>query len=134
MRAKRLLGGNTRFLTPLCFLIGYLSLAFIGGWAGTLIGSVFVGFANGAGIPYIMSEASLKAGKAAATTVVMPLISAALYLAQFISPVLMSIVTAVFGSTVSHLPILLCDCIIHTVCAVLITDQERGKRSEDEIL
>ena len=102
MRAKKLLGGNTRFLAPLCFLIGYLSLAFIGGWAGTLIGSVFVGFANGAGIPYIMSEASLKAGKAAATTV-MPLISAALYLAQFISPVLMSIVTAVFGSTVSHL-------------------------------
>ena len=74
-----------------------------GGWAGTLLGSLFVGFADGAGIPYIMSEASMKAGKAAATTV-MPLISAALYLAQFLSPVLMSMVTAVFGGAVSHLP------------------------------
>ena len=53
----------------------YLLLALLGGWTGTLFGSVFVGFANGAGIPYIMSEASMKAGKAAATTV-MPLISA----------------------------------------------------------
>ena len=75
VRAKRLLGGKTKFLAPLCFLIGYLLLALLGGWTGTLLGSVFVGFANGAGIPYIMSEASMKAGKAAATTV-MPLISA----------------------------------------------------------
>ena len=75
MRAKRLLGGKTKFLAPLCFLIGYLLLALLGGWTGTLLGSVFVGFANGAGIPYIMSEASMKAGKEAATTV-MPLISA----------------------------------------------------------
>lgn len=45
----------------------------------------------------------MKAGKAAATTV-MPLISAALYLAQFVSPMLMSVVTAIFGGTVAHLP------------------------------
>lgn len=45
----------------------------------------------------------MKAGKAAATTV-MPLISAALYLAQFISPVLLSIVTAIWGEGISHLP------------------------------
>ena len=87
MRAKVLLGTKTKFLAPLCFLIGYLLLALLGGWAGTLLGSVFVGFANGAGIPYIMSEASIKAGTAAAATV-MPLLSAALYLAQFLSPVL----------------------------------------------
>lgn len=90
--AKKALGGNTKFLAPVCFLAGYLLLAVVGGWAGTLIGSVFIGFANGAGIPFIMTEASMKAGKAAATTV-MPLISAALYLAQFVSPVLMSIVS-----------------------------------------
>ena len=127
VRAKKLLGGNTRFLAPLCFLIGYLSLAFIGGWAGTLIGSVFVGFANGAGIPYIMSEASLKAGKAAATTV-MPLISAALYLAQFISPVLMSIVTAVFGSTVSHLPY--CFAIVLSILFVLCSSLIKSGKEE----
>ena len=103
VRAKMLLGGKTKFLAPLCFLIGYLLLALLGGWAGTLLGSIFVGFANGAGIPFIMSEASMKAGKAAATTV-MPLISAALYLAQFVSPMLMSVVTAIFGGTVAHLP------------------------------
>ena len=127
VRAKKLLKGNTRFLAPLCFLIGYLSLAFIGGWAGTLIGSVFVGFANGAGIPYIMSEASLKAGKAAATTV-MPLISAALYLAQFISPVLMSIVTAVFGSTVSHLPY--CFAIVLSILFVLCSSLIKSGKEE----
>lgn len=103
VQAKMLLGGKTKFLAPLCFLIGYLLLALLGGWAGTLLGSIFVGFANGAGIPFIMSEASMKAGKAAATTV-MPLISAALYLAQFVSPMLMSVVTAIFGGTVAHLP------------------------------
>lgn len=121
VRAKTLLGGKTKFLSPFCFLIGYLLLAFVGGWAGTLLGSVFVGFANGAGIPYIMSEASLKAGKAAATTV-MPLISAALYLAQFISPVLMSIVTAVFGEMISHLPYLFAIVlsILFVLCSALI--------------
>lgn len=103
VRAKGLLGSKTKFLAPVSFLIGYLLLALLGGWIGTLLGSVFVGFANGAGIPYIMSEASMKNGKTAATTV-MPLISAALYLAQFLSPVLMSAVTAVFGGSVAHLP------------------------------
>lgn len=103
VRAKVLLGTKTKFLAPLCFLIGYLLLALLGGWAGTLLGSVFVGFANGAGIPYIMSEASIKAGTAAAATV-MPLLSAALYLAQFLSPVLMSLITALFGGIFPHLP------------------------------
>ena len=102
VHVKKALGSGTRFLAPVFFLIGYLLLAVVGGWTGTVLGSVFVGFANGAGIPYIMSEASMRAGKTAATTV-MPLISAALYLAQFISPVLTSIVTAVFGGAVLHL-------------------------------
>jgi MFS family permease len=103
VRARGLLGERTRFLAPACFLIGYLFLSLIGGWTGVLLGSMFVGFANGVGIPYIMSEASMRAGKAAATTV-MPMLSAALYLAQFVSPMLMSAVTAAFGSVVPHLP------------------------------
>ena len=44
-----------------------------------------------------------KNGKTAATTV-MPLISAALYLAQFLCPFLMSAVTSVFGAETAHLP------------------------------
>ena len=58
----------------------------------------------------------MKAGKAAATTV-MPLISAALYLAQFVSPVLMSAVTAIFGGTVPHLPY--CFAIVLSILFVL---------------
>ena len=102
LRAKRLLGGGTKFLAPISFLIGYLLLTLLGGWVGTLLGSACIGFANGVGIPYIMSEASMKAGKTAAVTV-MPLISASLYLAQFLSPILMSIVTAIFGGMLPHL-------------------------------
>lgn len=120
-RVRMALGGKTRLLAPLCFLFGYALLAVLGGWAGTLIGSAFVGFANGAGIPYIMSEASMRAGKAAATTV-MPLLSAALYLAQFVSPVLMSAVTVVFGGLVPHLPyyfaVVLAFCFV--ICSCLI--------------
>ncbi len=100
---RRLLDWKTKFLAPLCFLLGYGLLALTGGWIGTLAGSVFVGFASGAGIPFIMSETSLKAGKKAATTV-MPLLSAALYLAQFLSPVLMFVVRVIFGGNILHLP------------------------------
>ena len=90
-------------MAPLLFFVGYLLLLFPGGWIGTLIGSALIGFANGAGIPFIISEASLKAGRAAAITV-MPLISAALYLAQFLSPILLGAVTAVCGDSIAHLP------------------------------
>ena len=52
-------------------------------------GCIFIGFANGAGIPYLNTIASIKGGKDAATTV-MPLISASLYLGQFLSPIYIS--------------------------------------------
>lgn len=100
---KKLCGRFAKFLAPLLFLAGYLLLTFVGGWFGVLAGSACIGFANGVGIPFIIFEASVRAGKAAATTV-MPLISAALYLAQFLCPILMSIVRMLFGSGVSHLP------------------------------
>lgn len=100
---KKLCGRFAKFLAPLLFLAGYLLLTFVGGWFGVLTGSACIGFANGVGIPFIIFEASVRAGKAAATTV-MPLISAALYLAQFLCPILMSIVRMLFGSGISHLP------------------------------
>lgn len=104
VRMKLLCGNKTKFLAPGLFLVGYLLLALVGGWVGTLIGSACIGFANGVGIPFIISEASMRLGRAAATTV-MPLISAALYLAQFLSPVLMSIVKLSFSGVVpQHLP------------------------------
>ena len=100
---KKICGRFARFLAPLLFLAGYLLLILAGGWFGVLAGSAYIGFANGVGVPFIIFEASVRAGKAAATTV-MPLISAALYLAQFLCPILMLIVRMLFGSAVSHLP------------------------------
>ena len=101
---KKATGNSTRLVAPLMFAAGYGFLAFIGGWTGALVGSVFVGFANGLGIPFIISTASQKAGKAAALTV-MPLLSASLYLAQFLTPILLSLCEAAFASlALTHLP------------------------------
>ncbi|MBQ8083728.1 MAG: MFS transporter [Clostridia bacterium] len=88
--------GMTKIVSPVIFLAGFVCL-WLGGWAGTLLGSALVGFANGAGVPFVISQGSMKAGKAAASTV-MPLVSAALYLSQFVSPFLMSGATAVLGN------------------------------------
>ena len=97
------LGEKTKFVAPLMFFIGYLLLELVGGWAGALGGSLFIGFANGLGVPFILSTASKKAGRAAATAVI-PLISAALYLAQFLTPMILTLVkTAFSGLSVSHI-------------------------------
>lgn len=100
VKVKAAAGGSTKFVAPILFVVGYILLGVIGGWFGVLAGSVCVGFANGEGIPLIISEASKKMGRLAATTV-MPLISAALYIAQFASPFIMSGVTAIEGDAVN---------------------------------
>ena len=66
---KKICGRFARFLAPLLFLAGYLLLILAGGWFGVLAGSACIGFANGVGVPFIIFEASVRAGKAAATTV-----------------------------------------------------------------
>ncbi len=86
--SKRIKRGM-RFIAPALFIISYLFLGIVGNVFGTLAGSAFVGLANGIGVPYIMTSASAKAGRDAATTV-MPLISASLYLAQFATPLILS--------------------------------------------
>ena len=104
VRVKQTLGDRTRLFAPALFLAGYLLLSLSGGWAGTLAGSFCIGFANGAGIPFLISAVSKKAGKAAAATV-LPLISAALYLAQFLTPMIVAAIRTLPGSgQVSHLP------------------------------
>lgn len=99
---KRVSGRFAKLVAPALFLLGYCLLAFVGGWVGTLIGSALIGFANGVGIPYIIAAASANEGRAAATTV-MPMISAALYLSQFLSPFLLSLVSS-FGTSSVKLP------------------------------
>jgi predicted MFS family arabinose efflux permease len=91
VRIKKGLRRATRLVSPILFIAGYLLLVWPGGWIGALAGSACVGFANGAGIPLIISEASKRAGRSAPSTV-LPLISAALYLAQFLAPILLSVV------------------------------------------
>lgn len=54
-----------------------------------LAGSVFAGMATGVGVPFLNTIASIKGGRTAATTV-MPLLSMALYLGQFVSPLVVS--------------------------------------------
>ncbi|MCR4965522.1 MAG: MFS transporter [Bacteroidales bacterium] len=75
-----------KYFAPVMFLIGYVCYV-ISGASWLIVGSCFIGFANGVGVPYLNTIASIKGGKNSATTV-MPLLSAALYLGQFISPLL----------------------------------------------
>lgn len=82
-------GKMTRFVSPVLFFAGYLLLLTVGGWVAAIFGSACVGFANGLGVPFIMSTAGQRAGRSAATTV-MPLLSMALYLAQFTTPLILS--------------------------------------------
>ena len=84
--------------------MGYARLAYMGGLWGAILGAALIGFANGAGVPFLMSSASLKWGPAAATTI-LPLLSMALYLAQFVTPAILSAAEALLPGT-SHVPYL----------------------------
>ena len=76
---------SVKYFAPVFFLLGYVSYL-VPNVPMVALGSAFIGLANGIGVPYLNTIASIKGGKNSATTV-MPLLSAALYLGQFISPV-----------------------------------------------
>ena len=78
-----------KYIPPIGFIIGYLFLSLGSSLPLLLLGSAFIGIANGIGVPYLNTIASMKAGKTAASTV-MPLLSIALYLGQFLSPLLVT--------------------------------------------
>ena len=82
-----------KYAAPLGFMAGYLCLAAGPSLSLLLIGSAFIGIANGIGVPYLNTIGSVKAGKDAATTV-MPLLSTALYLGQFLSPLVVSLLAS----------------------------------------
>lgn len=101
---KKYAGKQTKFVSPALFAVGYLCLWLLGGWTGTIIGSAFVGFANGLGVPFIISTASQQVGKSAAVTI-MPMLTMALYLAQFMTPLILSVITGfTSGLAIQHLP------------------------------
>lgn len=85
-----------KYLAPLCFLLGYVAFAMGAQIIFLLLGCFFVGLANGIGIPYINTIASIKGGRQASTTV-MPLISAALYAGQFLSPLIVNPCSQLFA-------------------------------------
>jgi len=121
-KVKKHMGMKTKYVAPGLFLGGYLSLLLLGGWPGAIIGSALIGFANGLGIPFIMSTAGQSAGRAAATTV-MPMLSMALYLAQFTTPMILSVI----GNT----PYLIASCsaALFVAWSCLIKAPEAGKES-----
>ena len=90
-RIRSVTGRLSKYTAPTFLILGYILLQFAGGRVGTLAGSFAIGAANGIGIPHIMSSASAKAGKKAATTVI-PALSVSLYLAQFTTPVIISFI------------------------------------------
>lgn len=87
-----------KYAAPLGFTAGYICLAARGDIACLLAGSALIGIANGIGIPYLNTIGSVKAGKEAATTV-MPLLSAALYTGQFVSPLIVSPIASAAGTS-----------------------------------
>lgn len=85
-----------KYIAPLGFLAGYVFLSFGTALPLLISGSVFIGIANGVGVPYLNTIASVKGGKNAATTV-MPIISASLYLGQFLSPLIVNPCSMIAG-------------------------------------
>lgn len=79
---------SVKYFAPVFFLMGYAAYL-LPSITMLVLGSVFVGIANGVGVPYLNTIASIKGGKNSATTV-MPLLSAALYLGQFVSPIVVT--------------------------------------------
>ena len=87
---------SVKYFAPLLFLLGYVSYL-VPTVVMAMLGSAFIGMATGVGVPYLNTIASIKGGKNSATTV-MPLLSAALYLGQFVSPlIVMPLSKAIFG-------------------------------------
>lgn len=90
-----------KYFAPVFFFLGYTSFIFAHGAAMLVVGAVFIGTANGAGVPYLNTIASIKGGRNSATTV-MPLLSAALYAGQFVSPVIVTPLShALFGNDIT---------------------------------
>ena len=85
-----------KYFAPVFFLLGYAAYL-VPTVPMILVGSACIGMANGVGVPYLNTIASIKGGKNSATTV-MPLLSAALYLGQFVSPlIVMPVAKTLFG-------------------------------------
>lgn len=90
-----------KYFAPVFFFFGYLSFVLAHGIVLLVLGAVLAGIANGVGVPYLNTIASIKGGRNSATTV-MPMLSAALYMGQFVSPIIVTPLShAVFGDDIT---------------------------------
>lgn len=94
-----------KYFPPLLLIVGFaLYVVACSAWFSfplslsiLMAGSALIGTANGVGVPYLLTIGSIKGGKNSSTTV-MPLLSAALFLGQFVSPIIvMSLSRLLFG-------------------------------------
>lgn len=81
---------SMKYFAPLLFFCSYWFFTLSPSLLTTIVALILGGMANGIGVPYINTIASIKGGKHAVTSV-MPLISASLYLGQFVSPLIVKI-------------------------------------------
>lgn len=81
---------SMKYFAPLLFFCSYWFFTLSPTLLTTVIALIFGGIANGIGVPYINTIASIKGGKHAVTSI-MPLISASLYMGQFVSPLVVSL-------------------------------------------
>jgi len=81
---------SMKYFAPLLFFCSYWVFTLSPSLFTTLVALILGGIANGVGVPYINTIASIKGGKHAVTSV-MPLISASLYLGQFASPLVVKL-------------------------------------------
>ena len=74
---------SVKYFAPIFFLLGYAAYL-VPDVLMVVLGSACIGVANGVGVPYLNTIASIKGGKNS------PLLSAALYLGQFVSPIIVT--------------------------------------------
>lgn len=95
---------SLKYFAPLFFLGGYAIMSICITPISLIVASILIGVGNGVGVPYLNTIASIKGGRVSATTV-MPLLSASLYLGQFVSPLLISSLSELcFGSEDMYSP------------------------------
>jgi MFS family permease len=81
---------SLKYFSAIFFMAGYVCIATAkDSLAIIIVGCLLVGIANGVGVPYLNTIASIKGGSNSATTV-MPLLSASLYSGQFVSPLIVT--------------------------------------------
>ena len=90
-RIRRKMGIHAKFVSPILFFFGYMTLGQSASLMGAVFGSMIIGLAAGVGVPFIISTASQAAGRKAAFTV-MPMLSVAMYLSQFVTPITISVI------------------------------------------